>query len=115
MQYTMTNLSRLITDVQNLINPIINITNSLVGNNSLFQLINCAFIGGDLSNSINAFSGGFSVAAQNLGTMIIIVSFIILLIIIFTLFMINFTIEVVDPLINNNPDNQMELQEIPKN
>lgn len=93
MTTTMNSLIRLIGDVQGLINPIISITNSLVGQNSFFSLINCKFIGADIENVIQSFSGGFSYAAKNLGIMIVIIAFINALMIIATIFMINFTIE----------------------
>lgn len=106
MNGTMVNLVRLINEVQGLINPIIKITSSLVGNSSFFTLINCKFIGSDISNVIQAFSGPFSTSSKNLGVLIVIISFINAVMIIATIWMINFTLE---PKIQGvSPNNDME-------
>lgn len=92
MKGTMQKLIDLLTQVQNLLQPLINITESLIGRNSFFTLINCRFIGADLSNVITTFSNNFSDSAKKLGVMIIIISFFNAVMIIATIFMINFTL-----------------------
>jgi hypothetical protein len=93
MSTTMQKLIDLIAQVQGLIQPLITITDSLVGKNSFFTLINCKFIGADLANVINTFSNNFSSSAKNLGVLIVIISFFNAIMVIFTIFMINYTLE----------------------
>jgi len=92
MKGTMINLVRLINDVNGLISPMINITDNLVGNNSFYTLINCKFIGNDINNVIQSFSNGFSGSAKNLGVLIVVIAFLNAVMIIATIFMINFAL-----------------------
>ena len=112
MAITMSKLIGLIQQVQGLINPLITITNQVVGSNaSFYSMINCKFIGADLSNIITVFSNNFSGTAKNMGNMIIAISFINAIMIIFTVFMVNYTLDVQGSE-NNNKVGETELQNL---
>jgi len=88
---TMSQLVRLINDTMNLIDPLIVITNKLVGNSSFYDMINCRFIGQDLYNFISVFSNQFGGSARNLGIMLCTACFLNAVCIIATLFFINYS------------------------
>jgi hypothetical protein len=113
MANTMSKLISLVQQVQGLINPLISITNQVVGANaSFFSMINCKFIGADLNNIIATFSNNFSSSAKNMGNMIIAISFINAVMIVFTIFMINYTLDIQNN--DNNKVGETELQNLNK-
>ena len=108
MSNTIYNLINLINQVQNVIYPLINTLNSVIGANSLYSLINCKFIGGDLENVIVAFTNNFSTSAKNLGILIVMISFFNAAMIITTIFMINYTLDLT-PDSNRVSDTEMKI------
>ena len=91
MTVTMSKLAVLVNDVQNLIKPLMDILNQLVGSNSFSTLINCKFVGLNLNNIAVAFGTGFSQPSFQIGNYLIAISFLNAAMIIFTLMMINYT------------------------
>ena len=87
---TISKLLILIAKVQNLVNPLVNLLSAMVGKNSFYNLINCKFMGIDLKNVINVFSGTFSTTSQGIGIMIILISFFNFVSVVATIFMINY-------------------------
>jgi tetrahydromethanopterin S-methyltransferase subunit B len=106
---TITKLLDLIGKVQALVAPLVDMLQSLVGKNSFYNMINCKFMGIDLQNFLNIFGGSFSTTSKGLGIMIIIISFFNAVAIIFTIFMINFTI---DPPVVQQPPQNMEMGKV---
>jgi len=78
--------------MSNITNPLTNILINYIGQSSFFNIINCKFIGIDITSIINVFGGSFSTSSLGLGIMIIVISFCNAIAIIFTIFMINFNI-----------------------
>jgi len=82
--------------MSNITNPLTNILVNYIGQSSFYNLINCKFIGVDITSIVNVFGGAFSTSSLGLGIMIIVISFCNAVAIIFTIFMINFNIPAED-------------------
>jgi len=93
MSSTMNSLLTTINNVQGVVNPLTNLLFSLVGDNSIFAMINCFFIGLDINNIAYVFGGSFGTSSYQLGTLVGAISFLNGIMVIFTITMINFTIE----------------------
>ena len=104
MTTTMNKLVTLVSDVTNLIKPLIDILSTLVGKNSFSTLINCKFIGLNLNNIAVTFGTTFSKPIYQIGNYLIAISFMTAAMIIFTLMMINYTKD-----LENNGNKVMEL------
>jgi hypothetical protein len=94
---TTNSLIDLTDKVKNLVNPLINLLNSLVGQNSFFSLVNCKFIGADVNNLLSVFGGKYSDASKGLGIMLILISFMNAVMIVFTIFALNFSAPAASP------------------
>jgi len=82
--------------MSNITNPLTNILINYIGQSSFYNIINCKFIGIDISSIVNVFGGSFSTSSLGLGIMIIVISFCNAIAVIFTIFMINFNIPAED-------------------
>ena len=60
------------------------------GNSGFNAFLNCKFVAIDLNNFLNVFGGNFSSASLGLGILLILGSFFNAIVIIFTIFTINF-------------------------